>query len=167
VRKGIPYNHVDLPPFVSIKATGVCIPTGSSEVLLAAVCRSPGHAWNDTDITELLSFRHKSLLAEYLNAKHQFWNIIVPKTSATKHLNLLHINEFEISAPQCPTNYSPTGNGDVLDIVVHKNVLLLEIIVSDILDSDHLPIVFYLLDHVITRNLSDPVDKFTQAWPLN
>jgi Na+/phosphate symporter len=32
---------------------------------------------------------------------------------------------------------------------------------SGCLDSDHLPIVSYLLDHVNTRNLSDPVDKFT------
>jgi hypothetical protein len=32
-------------------------------VLIAAVCKSPGNAWNDADITELLNFRHKSLLA--------------------------------------------------------------------------------------------------------
>jgi hypothetical protein len=31
----------------------------------------------------------------------------------------------------------------------------------DILDSDHLPIIFHLLDHVTTRNLPDLVDKFT------
>jgi hypothetical protein len=37
VRKGIPYNHANLPPFVSIEAAGVCIPIGNSEVLLAAV----------------------------------------------------------------------------------------------------------------------------------
>jgi exonuclease III len=37
VRKGIPHNHVDLRPFVSIEATGVSIPIGNSEVLLAAV----------------------------------------------------------------------------------------------------------------------------------
>jgi hypothetical protein len=43
----------------------------------------------------------------------------------------------------------------VLDIVVHKNVRLSEGIASDILDSDHLPVVFHLLDHVRTRNLSD------------
>jgi hypothetical protein len=78
-----------------------------------------------------------------------------------KLLNLFHINEFEISAPQCPTRYSPVGNGDVLNIVVHKNVPLSEVIVSDILDSDHLPIVFYLLDHVTTWSLSNPVGKFT------
>jgi hypothetical protein len=70
MRKGIPHNHVDLPLVVSIKATGVCIPTGNSEVLLEIVCKSLGHAWNDADITELLSFRHKSLLAGDLNAKH-------------------------------------------------------------------------------------------------
>jgi hypothetical protein len=44
VKKGIFHNHVDLPPFVSIEARRVCIPIGNSEVLLAAVCKSPGHA---------------------------------------------------------------------------------------------------------------------------
>jgi hypothetical protein len=69
------------------------------------------------------------------------------------------MNEFEISAPQYPTHYSPAENGDVLDIVVHKNVRLSEVIVPDILESDHLPIVFHSLDHVRSRNPSDPVDK--------
>jgi hypothetical protein len=49
----------------------------------------------------------------------------------------------------------------VLDIIVHKNIRLPEVIVSAILASYHLPIVFYLLNLVITRNLSDPVDKLT------
>jgi hypothetical protein len=43
VRKGILHNHVDLPPLVSVQATAVCIPIGSSEVLLALVYKSPGH----------------------------------------------------------------------------------------------------------------------------
>jgi hypothetical protein len=73
---------------------------------------------------------------------------------------LLRINELEISAPQCLTHYSPAGNGDVLDIVVHQHVRMSEVIVSAILDLDHLPIVFHLLDHIRTRNPSDPVDKF-------
>jgi hypothetical protein len=72
VRKCVPHNHVDLPPLVSIEDTGVYIPTGNNEVLISAVYKSPGHAWNDTDIIELLSFRHKSLLAGDLNAKHTF-----------------------------------------------------------------------------------------------
>jgi hypothetical protein len=37
VRKGIPHNHVDLPPLISIKATGVLIPIENCKVLLAAV----------------------------------------------------------------------------------------------------------------------------------
>jgi hypothetical protein len=69
--------------------------------------------------------------------------------SGKKLLDLLHINEFEISGPQCSTHYCHGTNGDWLDIVVHKNVRLSGVIVSDILDSDHLPIVFHLLDHVI------------------
>jgi hypothetical protein len=63
VRKGNPHNHVDLPPLVSVEEAGVCIPVGNSEVLLAAVYKSPGKAWRDADIIELLSFRRKSILA--------------------------------------------------------------------------------------------------------
>jgi hypothetical protein len=62
------------------------------------------------------------------------------------------------------TRYSPMENGDMLDIV-HKNVRLSEITLFGILDSDRLPILFHLLDHIRTRNLSDPVDKFTN-WEL-
>jgi exonuclease III len=65
VGKGIPHNDVALPPLVSVEATGVCIPIRFSEVLLAAVYISPGRAWSDADITELLSFKHKS-----------FWQVI-------------------------------------------------------------------------------------------
>jgi hypothetical protein len=69
--------------------------------------------------------------------------VLVSNPSGAKLLNILQINEFEISASQYPTHYSPTGNGDVLDIVVYKNVRLSEFIVSDIQNSDHLPIVFH------------------------
>jgi hypothetical protein len=129
-------------------------------VLLATVCKSSGHAWNVADISQLLSFRRKSLLAGDLNAKHPFWNSVVSNPLGTKLLNLLPINEFEISTPQCHTHYSPTGNGDILNIVVHK-MSGCQVIVSDILDSDHPPIMFDLLHHIRSRNLSDPVNKFT------
>jgi hypothetical protein len=74
---------------------------------------------------------------------------------------LFHANDFEISAPLNPTHYSPAENGDVLDIVVHQNIRLSHVIVSDILDSDHLPIVFHILEHVTTKELSEPFEKFT------
>jgi hypothetical protein len=49
----------------------------------------------------------------------------------------------------------------VLYVVLHMNVLLSEVIFSDLLEQDHLPIVFLLLDLVRTMNLSDTVDQFT------
>jgi hypothetical protein len=50
----------------------------------------------------------------------------------------------------------------MLDIVAHQNILLLDIIVFDILDSHR------ILDHVKTKNLSEPVDKFTDCeWFQN
>jgi hypothetical protein len=35
--KGIPHNHIELPPLVSVEATGVCILIVNSEVLIATV----------------------------------------------------------------------------------------------------------------------------------
>jgi hypothetical protein len=34
------------------------------------------------------------------------------------------------------------------------------VILSDILDADHLPTVFHILDYITTKNLSEPVEKF-------
>jgi hypothetical protein len=94
-----------LLPLVSVEAIGVCIPADNSEILLAAVYKYPGHAWIDADITQLLTFRHKSILAGDLN-------------------------------------------GNILDIVVDQIMRLSGVIISDILDSVHLPIVFHIMDHV-------------------
>jgi hypothetical protein len=68
-------------PLVSVEATGVCMPFGNQEIMLAAVYKAPGRTWNDTDITELFSFRHKCILAGDLNAKHPSWNSAVSNPS--------------------------------------------------------------------------------------
>jgi hypothetical protein len=60
VRRGVPHSYVDLQHLASVEATGVCTPIGNSEILLASVYKSPGRAWSDADITELLSFSPKS-----------------------------------------------------------------------------------------------------------
>jgi hypothetical protein len=91
VRKGIPHNHADLPRLVPTEATGICIPIGNSELLLAAVHKSPGHAWSDADISEVLNFRRKSLLAGDLNVKHPVLNSVVLNPSREKLLNLVMI----------------------------------------------------------------------------
>jgi hypothetical protein len=113
------------------------------------------------DITELLIFRHKSILAGDLNAKHPFWNSGVSNLSGEILLRLFDVNQFEISAPPRPTHYSPAGNGDVLDIVVYQNIRVSDVIVSDILDCDHLPIIFHLLDHDKVTYLSKLIEKIT------
>jgi hypothetical protein len=128
---------------------------------LTTVYKSLGRAWSDADVPELLNFRRKFILAGDLNTKHPFWNSAVSNFSGEKRLQLFEVNQFEISAPKCPTHYSPAGNGHVLDIVVRQNIRVSDVIVSDILDSDYLPILFHILDHAKIRNLSEPVEKFT------
>jgi endonuclease/exonuclease/phosphatase (EEP) superfamily protein YafD len=62
---------------------------------------------------------------------------------------------------QHTTHFVSDGRSDVLDIVVHKDVRISEVRVLDIMDSDHLPIMFCILDHVKAREILDPVEKFT------
>jgi hypothetical protein len=94
------------------------------------------------------------------------WNSKISKKSGTRLLNLQYKRNFQISAPQYPTNYTPSGNGDVLDIVLHKNTRVSEVNVLDILDSYHLPILFYMLDHVSTRDISAPIEIFRDWEPF-
>jgi hypothetical protein len=100
-------------------------------------------------------------LAGDLNAKHPFWNSSVSNPPGVDLLELFHKNEFKISVPQYPTQYSHAGNGDILDIAVYQNIGLSSVTVSNILDSDHLTVIFHILDHVKIRNLSEPIAKFT------
>jgi hypothetical protein len=77
-----------LPPFLSVEATGVCIPIGNTEILCTAVYKSPQRLGSDTYITELLGFRNKSMLAGDQNVKHPVWNSQVSNPS---DLNLLEL----------------------------------------------------------------------------
>jgi hypothetical protein len=107
VRKGIPHNFVDLPPLVSVEATGVYIPIGNNEVLLAAIYKNPGRAWGDADIIEILSFRRKSILAGDLNAKHRFWNNEVSESSSEKLLHFFDIYQYEFFGTSMPHSLFP------------------------------------------------------------
>jgi hypothetical protein len=86
-------------------------PGAPGNILLAAVYKSPGRARIDEDISELLSFTKKCIMAGDLNAKHRFWNSRFSNPSGERLLNMFDLDDFEISAPQCPTHYSPAGNG--------------------------------------------------------
>jgi hypothetical protein len=48
----------------------------------------------------------------------------------------------------------------MLNTVLHKNVVLSAVTVSDSLDSKHLPIIFLILDHVRASNVSNQAKKF-------
>lgn len=70
-----------------------------------------------------------------------------------------------------------TWNADLnlrcgVDIVVHQSIWLSEVIITDILDLDHLPIMISILDPVRTKEALDPIEKLTdwelfKASPLN
>jgi hypothetical protein len=94
VTKRIPNNHVDLPPLISVGATGVCIPIDNSEFLLSAVYKYPGRARSGADITEFRNIESKFILAGDLNDKRSFWNSAHSNPSGKKIVALFDVNEF-------------------------------------------------------------------------
>jgi hypothetical protein len=100
-------------------------------------------------------------LAVDLNAKHPVWNSKVSHPSGLNLIDLFVNCNFEISAPQHRTHFVPNGRVDVLDIVIHKDFRLSEVRVLDIMESDHLLIMFFILNHIKAREIMDAVEKFT------
>jgi hypothetical protein len=155
VRYGIPHarDHVDLPPVQLIEATGIIVPIGRRE-LLAAVYKPPSKPWCDEDAIHLVNLRNKSGLA---GDSKDVWSSHTSNPSGEELLTLLIKNDFQISAPPSPTHYMPRGN-DILNIVIHRDIRLSGVTMSDALDSDHLPIFFSILEQVCARDSSARVE---------
>jgi hypothetical protein len=68
-----------------------------------------------------------------------------------RHFTVLHSSEIR------------DGNSiaDFFLDITGKNIRLSDDIVSDSLNSDRLPIIFHILDHVRTKNVKAPREKFT------
>jgi len=59
----LPHNCVDLPPVISVETAGVHVPVWKSEILFAAIYKSPCRTGRNANVVELLGFRNKCVLA--------------------------------------------------------------------------------------------------------
>jgi hypothetical protein len=148
-----------------MEVTGISVPIGSSEVLFAAVYKPPSKPWCDKDTIQLVCLRNKSVLAGDLKVKNPAWSSHTSNPSGEEILTLLINTDVQISASSSSTHYTPRENGDILDTVIHYNVRLSGVTVSDVLDSDHLPIFLNILDQVCARDNSARVERHTD-WDL-
>jgi len=119
--------------------------------------------WCNEDIINLVNLRNKSLLSGDLKAKIPAWISHTSKPSGKKFLTLLITNDFQISAPQSPTLYTPRGNGDAPE--PSKCTSFRCHCLRRSLDSDQLPIFFDILGHVSARDSSPRVETHTD-WDL-
>lgn len=86
--KSIPHTYVNQLPFSSVEAKGVCILTGNSGMVFIGIFKSLQKVCSDTDITELLGTKNKTILADDLNSEHPVWNINVSNTSCLQLLGV-------------------------------------------------------------------------------
>jgi hypothetical protein len=148
--------HADLPPLVLVEATGVCLPIGVNEILLATVNKFPGRVWIDADVSELLNFRNKSLVVGDLNTRSPVGNNQFQTHQARSYSLYLIKMAFRFQLHTAP-HIILQGSCDM----IHKNVRLSDVTVSAILGSDHLPNIFHILDHIRGRDLLVRAEKFT------
>jgi hypothetical protein len=75
------------------------------------------------------------------------FGIVRFQTLRFEAVRIIVSSNFEISAPQCSVHYTYDRRGDAVDNVVHQHIWLSEVIIMDILDSDHLPVMlaFWIL----------------------
>jgi hypothetical protein len=85
-------------------------------MFFAVVYKSLQRLWSDADITELLGFRNKFILAGALKAKNPVRNSKISNHSSLNLVELFVSSNFEISAPRCSTHYTPDGRSDDLDL---------------------------------------------------
>jgi hypothetical protein len=67
---------------------------GSNEILLAPVYKPQDDAWSNAEITKLLTFKYKAILARDRNTKHPFWNSIFSNPLGENLLVLFHMKLF-------------------------------------------------------------------------
>lgn len=134
-------------------------------MLCAAVYKSPQRLWSDTYIIELLGFRNKSMPAGNQNVKQSVWNSQVLNPSDLNLLELFVHSSWNLSPTMLYTLHSWCERW-VQDIVVHQNIRLSELTVTDIVDSHHLTSHVSSLGPVRMRTTLDPVEKLTD-WMLH
>jgi hypothetical protein len=64
---------------------------------------------------------------------------------------------------QSPTQYTPQEIRYILQTLVHRNVCLSDVTVSDVLESNHLPVFLHILDNFITTDSSASVETRTDT----
>jgi hypothetical protein len=94
-----------------------------------------------------------------LTAKHQF--VTTADSNASGEIfRVFYLKNLEISVPQIPTYFSPTGNGILSEGTIARGR-------CDILNPDHLQVISRLLDHISVKDNSGPVEKLTDSEDFN
>ena len=161
IRKNIAVNPVTLPRLDSIEALACSINLHNSEIIFIVTYKKPETQLNVEDLQKLQHLGRKILIAGDLNSKHRFWNSRKQNRNGLRLYDSLHHIDFAIIAPTSPTHYPKNGGTpDVLDVVLYKNVrIMTDVLTDNVLNSDHLPIIFEIDSQLFTSNTTDFTEK--------
>ena len=162
IKKNLISTSVKIPELQTMEALACTIFLHNTKLTLVAVYKQPNKLLYENDFNLLVNLDNKILLAGDINCKHESWNSRVSNTNGGILFQLTQNSDIIITAPVEPTFY-PKGRGqpDVLDVVMYRNLTLLQLPkVFYNLNSDHLPVIFVtdcVLDNIYspkTKNLN-------------
>lgn len=163
IHRRIPHKQVCLNTTMS--STSIIISSGSHQIRVSSVYKSPNHALDPLDLTELTTGSDWFIAAGDFNAKHPLWNSRLTNTAGTVLYQHAQNSDYSIIAPDTPTHFSntPRNKPDVLDIAItklpHQSI---EITNLNQLSSDHNPILLTISESPITT--SPPHNDLRVNW---
>lgn len=153
VNSSIKHHEIDLPPLLSIEATGVEVQTPTGPLRLISAYIPPRMKLDTDELASLLNSPLPTIIAGDLNAKNKAWNSAVNNLKGTQLLRHSRLLDYSVAGPTEATHY--IGNrqrADVLDIAVYINLKQSIALTTDVsLSSDHNPVVIEVGDRLVIR----------------
>lgn len=151
IKRCIPHTQLPSKSYKNLETVAIELPTPKGNIVITSAYRPPIVQFDASDMQDdfnsLLSVPHQ-LIAGDLNAKSTDWGCFSSNPAGCTLENvLLSNNAYEILPPAGPTHTATNGHKDILDVLICDKTLSTSIPTPlDTLDSDHTPVLFYILN---------------------
>lgn len=127
----------------SLESVAIQLTHNHRLLTIVSAYKPPNIPLDIKDINKLMSLGEDVVIAGDLNCKDTTWHCGRANRDGRKLKEFLSTSDLRILFPDSPTHFPPKGLPSVLDIALVKGSLTVsEVIASDALSSDHLPITF-------------------------
>jgi Reverse transcriptase (RNA-dependent DNA polymerase)/Endonuclease-reverse transcriptase len=143
IRTNITHRKLEIPITNTLEAVAIQITIRNQNHSIVSAYKPPHINLNTNDIDKIMSLSDNILIAGDLNCKDQLWYCSRGNRNGRLLRDHCEKKSYRILFPDSPTHFPPKGAPSILDIVVAKGCHSISPIdTSQVLSSDHIPIIF-------------------------